>query len=147
MATNEHNRPFKRDDDPKAFRPHHESFWTSLIALGLLKARQTPEKLKELPIWWREQLEPDGHFGEVVATPFKVYVMARFEGCPAIPDLRVNSNQALLLIETKVDAPMEQKQLEVFDFLSHLGGDRPKVYLLMAPPAWGGTKIPSASTS
>ncbi len=131
----------QRDDDPKAFRPHHENFWTSMVALGIQKARQRPQKLKDLRIWWQEQTEPDGDFDEVVGIPFKLSVMAAFQGCPAVLDLRVDSNKALLLIETKVDAPLEQKQLEVFDYLSQLDDHRPKVYLLMAPPAFGGPRF------
>jgi hypothetical protein len=131
----------RADADRLHFPPHGENFFSSLVAVGLLKAKQCPERLHDLRIWWREQEEPDGHFGEVIGIPFTLQVFAGLKNCPSCPDLRLESDKALILIEAKLQGPIEETQWKVFEYLAQHPTEKPKIYLLMAIPSFGQTRV------
>lgn len=131
----------RNDADREHFPHHDENFFSSLVGVGLLKAKQNPGKLRNLGIWWCEQPEPDGNFGEVIGIPFTLHTFEDFQNCPSCPDLRVESDTAIVLIEAKLEGPINKAQWEVFNFLAQFPSDKPKIYLLMAIPGFGQTRV------
>jgi hypothetical protein len=117
--------------------PHGENFYTTFFALALIKARGSmPDSLDRLPIWWKEQSEPDGNLGGLLkGTQFSVDVLQEFGGC-GIPDLRLAGGNVLVLIETKKKGKLEPSQWEAIDWLEKRR-ENIKAYLLVAPGGYG----------
>jgi hypothetical protein len=127
--------PLNEDADPDEFT-QHEDFYTALVACGMLKARGSRESLTKLPIWWTERTE-NGSVGELFSDNFRLYVQQKWAAPETIPDLRLESTDSLVLVETKVDAKFDEDSFK--SAFAHLLGDshRTKVYLLMAPAGYG----------
>lgn len=133
--------PMPEGTDPEGF-PHHEDFYTSLIACAILKARAQIGVFNKLPIWWTENEKSHVDWSELVAPDFRLHVLQNWQGAGVAPDIRIESSKALVLVETKVDAEFEERQMgPVFRYLSRLGDKRNRAYLLMAPGAYGGPKF------
>ena len=122
---------FREDADWNHF-PYPENFWTSLVAAALLKARNCPGSFGHVPMWWKEEREPDGNLAELIAGPFDMEIFKPWALCRSAPDIRLESRDWIVIVETKRGAPIEPKQFDVFDCLGK-AGSRNATYLLMAP--------------
>ena len=112
--------PLPQDADHIDFVHHHENFYTSLVALALLKARETTlEKINGLPVWWKPQEDSEGqHLGELLSKSFSISVLQSFADCPGVPDLRLSNSDTLVLAETKLSNPLEESQMKAIDWLA-----------------------------
>jgi len=130
--------------DPEGF-PHHENFYTSLVACGILRARVQMNAFADLRIWWTEETEkdePDGDWSELVTLDFRLQVLQKWPISGLFHDIRLESDTALVVVETKVDAELDEEQVgPVFRCLSDLKDTRTRAYLLMAPGGYGGRKF------
>ena len=130
--------PMPEGTDPEGF-PQHEDFYTSLVACAILKARTQIGIFNKLPIWWTENEKSHVYWSELVASDFSLHVLQKWQSAVVTPDIRIESSKALVLVETKVDAEFEERQMApVFRYSSGLGDKRKRAYLLMAPGAYGG---------
>lgn len=124
-----------KDADWNQF-PYHENFWTSLVAAGILKARNCPHTFGDVKVWWKEEREPGGSLAELIAGAFKMSVLNWWDASHSAPDIRLEAEQWVVVVETKRAAKIEDSQFEAFDRLRNPSVASRVTYLLMAPGSY-----------
>ncbi len=128
------------DADPGDFVHHHENFYTGLIALGLLKAKGTTaekRKFEDLRIWWKPEEDSEGHHsGDLLSKSSSVGVLQSYSDCPGVPNLRLYNSDTLVLVETKLQNPLEDSQIEAINWLAGRC-ERVRACLVLAPGGFG----------
>jgi hypothetical protein len=130
--------PLRPGADPAEFGDNKEDFFTSLFAIGLLWARQEArERFKDVPVWWKLEEDAEGHhLGELLTEAFQIRLPKHFSDCPSIPDLALSDSGTLILVETKIEAPLQENQFKVICWLSKMP-EETKAFLIMAPGGFG----------
>jgi hypothetical protein len=116
--------------------PYPENFWTSLVAAGILKARSCPDTFKDVKLWWKEEREPDGNLGELIAGEFKMSVLKSWDVTASAPDIRLEAEKWVVVVETKLAARIKNNQFEAFERFRNSSIEGRVPYILMAPGSY-----------